>query len=548
MGTTPTADLRAWLGEASGADALSGLDTQWEDFASTSQPVVTLFGAYDTGKSSILRRLLVDAGQPIPDWLGVSARHETAVSSLVEVSGCLLRDTPGLSPGGDDVRSLKNSDTARASLGLTDVLLITTNPQLPTGERPELLSILSDGWPASSVWFLISRADEGTIDPAIDRHGFEEWAESKRNELRASLSLKDAHPIRVVVPDYGQLGSFESEPTPATWAGSREWDGMDLLREALANLSSTLDLGDSRAHAQARFWRTAVALRLTELRVEVADIATSHDVAAVSLRRSDVFLKSLDALVAAAEVSLEGAIDSGIRRAMNNPLIDATTIKEAVDPVLSEWWHSQQAQLARIRQDAIHAFDTERSGRGWATFESLYSTFNQPGEASEPQGPSFTPHFESLGKKAADALRAIDKVRAAHEATKRPSEAAGILDSALTFGQAADLVNAALPLLTELASLIEDKVVSEAEKAREQERRTQVTDEVTRIVKGAAEQALKNLEPDVLTLRDEITGQTIGRGAVDELEQARIIAGELVRRGESLLVEASASRPQSQGH
>lgn len=534
MGYPPTARLRSWLNEVSGADALKELDSQWGDFASNTQPVVTLFGAYDTGKSSILRRLLVDSGQPIPEWLTVSARHETAVSSLIEVAGCLFRDTPGLSPDGEDARSLKNSDAARASLGLTDVLLVTTNPQLPTGERPELLSILSEGWPASSVWFLIARADEGTVDPAIDLAGFEEWAKNKRDELRASLSLDDDPPIRVVVADYGQLGSFEPEPSPDTWAGSREWDGMDDLREALAHLS-TVDLAESRALAEARFWRTAVALRLAELRAELADLTTSHDVAAASLRRSGVFLKRLDALEDAARVSLEGAIDSAVRSAMNSPLIDATSIGEAVDPVLSEWWHSQQAQLARIRQDAIQAFDTERSGRGWAKLESLYSTFNQPDKDTPQRNFEFTPHFKSLGNKAAEALRDIDKVRAAHEATKRPSEAAEILESALTLGQAADLVNAVLPVLTELADLIEGKVQSEAEKARERERRQKVEAEVTRIVRDAAKQALSNLEPDVQTLRDEITGQTIGHQEVDELEEARAIASDLVLRGESLL-------------
>lgn len=545
MGNTPTARLRSWLNEVSGADALRGLDSQWVDFASNTRPVVTLFGAYDTGKSSILRRLLVDSGQPIPEWLTVSARHETAVSSLIEVVGCLLRDTPGLAPDGEDARSLKNSDAARESLGLTDVLLITTNPQLPTGERPELLSIMSEGWPASSVWFLISRADEGTVDPAIDPAGFEEWAKNKRDELRASLSLDDDHPIRVVVPDYGQLGSFEPEPSPATWAGSREWDGMDDLREALANLS-TVNLVESRALAESRFWRTAVTLRLAELRAELADLTTSHNVAAASLRRSGVFLKSLDAFVDAAKVSLEGAIDSAIRRAMNGPLIDATSIKEAVDPVLSEWWHSQQAQLARIRQDAIQAFDTERSGRGWAKFESLYSTFNQPEEDTPQRDFGFTPHFESLGKKAAEALRAIDKVRTAHEATKRPSEAAEILESALTFRQAADLVNASLPVLTELAGLIEGKVQSEVEKARARERRQQVEAEVTRIVTDAAKQALNNLEPDVQTLRDEITGQTIGHEAVDDLEKARAIASDLIIQGESLLSSHAESSSEAE--
>ena len=123
--------------------------------------------------------------------------------------------------------------------------------------------------------------------------------------------------------------------------------------------------------------------------------------------------------------------------------------------------HSRRSTPSALAEDGpSSSLSTRRSANQTKTFRS------------EDFG--FTPHFESLGKKAAEALRAIDKVRAAHEATKRPSEAAEILESALTFGQAADLVNAALPVLTELAGLIEGKVQSEVEKARERERRQQV--------------------------------------------------------------------------
>jgi hypothetical protein len=53
-------------------------------------------------------------------------------------------------------------------VGLTDLLLVTLNPQLATGERPELLSVLAQEWPEDGIWFLISRADEGGVDPEFD--------------------------------------------------------------------------------------------------------------------------------------------------------------------------------------------------------------------------------------------------------------------------------------------------------------------------------------------------------------------------------------------
>lgn len=540
MTAAQTTDLKAWTAEAGGPDLLQQLESQWTDFSAHDKPVATLFGAYDTGKSSILRRLLVDSGEAIPEWLTISARHETATANLVEVAGCVIRDTPGLSPEGEDARSLKNSAAARATLGLSDVLLVTTNPQLPTGERPELVEILSSEWPTGSVWFLISKADEGGTDPTIDPTGFADWVGRKRDELRASLGLDRGAPIYVVVPDYGQLGSYEPEPTPATWDSSRAWDGMDELRRALAALGGQ-GLHESRAAAERRFWTFSVSGRLVDLRPELEALTTSRDVAEVSFKKSGAFLKTLDGLVDAAKVSLEGAIDAAIRRTLVSPQIDAASLQESVDPVLLEWWRTQQSELARIRQDAIQSLETQRAGRGWARFESLYSTYAQPKDDSGSGGSTFTQHFDSIGGKLAEALSAMDKVRRAHEATRRPAKTAEALESALSFGQAADLVSAVLPVLTELAGLIEGKVQSEADKARERARRADVEANVTRIVTAAATQAMQNLEPDVEALRREIAEHTVEQETVVELRRTVAAASDLVHRGEVLIGKSAGA-------
>jgi putative ribosome biogenesis GTPase RsgA len=59
---------------------------------------VTFFGAFDCGKSSLLRRLLVDDDIAVPDWLTISARHETFAASDIRYRGAILRDTPGVDP------------------------------------------------------------------------------------------------------------------------------------------------------------------------------------------------------------------------------------------------------------------------------------------------------------------------------------------------------------------------------------------------------------------------------------------------------------------
>ncbi|WP_341953383.1 hypothetical protein [Salinibacterium sp. TMP30] len=532
MTPTPLNELRAWIGEVSGEESVEQLDSIWDEFAEEEKPVATLFGAFDTGKSSILRRLLVDSGQPIPEWLSISARHETFADHQVTVAGCVIRDTPGLSPDGQDIRSVKNSAIARTSLGLTDVLMVTLNPQLATGERDELLKSLSSGWPNSCLWFLISRADEGGIDPALDPVGFSAWSERKRVELRSSLALVEGMPVHVVVPDYGQVGAFEPDPEPSIWDISRPWDGMDELRASLSDLAG-VDLRESRKGAEHRFWLNAVSERIEAVRSTLAGLTTAHSTAHAALGKRDLFLKQLGSLTDSAQVSIEGTIEDAIRRVLLSPQIDAEFIQHTVDPVLEEWWHQQHAELARIRRDAIQTFDTHREGRAWETLESLYSTTTLPSAQDPAAARAFTPRFDKLGLKAVDGLKAADAVRKAHRAAKKPSQATDALESTLDLGQFAGLGAAALPFLVELAGLVEDVVQTEHEKVRQRARRQEIETEVTRVVEGAADNAVKKLIPDIEALREEISEQTIGDSQVKDFRTAVELAADQVSRGDA---------------
>ncbi len=88
-------------------------------------------------------------------------------------------------------------------------------------------------------------------------------------------------------------------------------------------------------------------------------------------------------------------------------------------------------------------------------------TRRAPGERS------FTPQFEKLGRKAVEALKAVDGVRQAHRAVKQPAQAAELAqDLPSDLGQVTGIANALLPLAIELAGMIEDKVQSESDKAR----------------------------------------------------------------------------------
>ena len=159
------------------------------------RPVVTLFGAYDTGKSAILRRLLVEQSLEVPEWVTISARHETFEVGTVEFRGIALRDTPGVAPGAEDARGVANTGHALAAVELTDVLVVVMNPQLPTAERDLMLGVLAGDWPAGSMVLVISRFDDAGVSPEYDLDGYHELAERKVNELEGVSRLDAAMPV-----------------------------------------------------------------------------------------------------------------------------------------------------------------------------------------------------------------------------------------------------------------------------------------------------------------------------------------------------------------
>ena len=539
MTSAAAAKCQAWIGDVSGEADASRLASGWSDFASGEWPVLTLFGAFDTGKSSILRRLLVDAGQPLPDWLTVSARHETFTENEVTVNGCLVRDTPGLSPEGLDARSLSNSEVARSALGRTDVLLVTMNPQLTTSEHPELVDVLSRGWPKDGVWFLISRADEGGVDPTLDREGFEAWSTRKREELRQSLKLSESVRVFVLVPDFAGLGAYEPEPTPTVWDHSREWDGMAELSTAMKEFSAQ-DLAVYRGSAEVRFWEQAVSSRIGEVQTTLDDLRVSFEVANISRQRREGFLNQIDRLAAAAQASLAGAVEDAIQRAAGGPEVDADSIRNAVDPVLEEWWQRQQAGLARVRQEAIQGLEQQREGQGWARLESVYRRFTQPEHENAEKPPALVPKIEALSKKVTVALQGVDRVLKSDQAIQHPKKSVDLLDvtkrqSVSKLGLAAGIADAALPVVLDLASMIEEKVQADRDRARQRQHREKVRAAVSNVVADVAGEAMRLLEPDFDALRQEITAQTVDEEEVASLETALSEAKGLLARGRKLI-------------
>jgi hypothetical protein len=234
-------DPRTW--EKAAADLLVRLlgDEGWEAVAAPllehdalDRAVVTVFGAYDSGKSTLLKRLLIEEGETIPGWLTISARRETFEAQSVDLSWARLRDTPGLAGG-----KAEHDVIAHEALALSDAVLLVLPPQLLTGERETIVALFRGNrsgsgvelqLPADAVYIAVARMDEAGTDSTENPPGYEDLCRRKLVELRGQLEREgvafDERRVFFVSADpYQQVGN-RSNVRPEEYDEFRAWDGV----------------------------------------------------------------------------------------------------------------------------------------------------------------------------------------------------------------------------------------------------------------------------------------------------------------------------------
>src|SRR4051812_13898912 len=157
-----------------GVEQTAKVAAEWSEHASRNKLEVTFLGPYSSGKSTLLRRLVLDGGSPIPDWLTISARRETFELNAVDVGDLTFTDAPGFAAGSE-----LHDDLAEDALALSDAFLLVVPPQLLTTGRELVGSILSGryffGEPRAGservVVAVIAQADSMGIDPDDDVDG-----------------------------------------------------------------------------------------------------------------------------------------------------------------------------------------------------------------------------------------------------------------------------------------------------------------------------------------------------------------------------------------
>ena len=403
---------RAWLGAVPGGGIAKGQDQTWQDFAAIREPVVTIYGSYDTGKSSLLRRLLIELGQEVPAWLTISARHETFEVNQIRASGCVLRDTPGFVSGGTDPRAEMNTGLASGAVALTDVAIIVVPPQLATAEDPVLRELVQRQWAPGTLWFVISRFDEAGVDPDDDPAGYLALCEHKKGELRAALTLDEGVPVYVVCQDFAQMAGSERNPDPTVWDESRSWDGISALVAAISALGSSSH-PEMRDAAAQRFWRSSVQEVLDQLGKEFAAHSESAIVSDEGEQRRSSWLAQLDTLTRAAEADLRGRVSAAVGDAVDasDP---AESFAQALNTSVGAWHAACKRDIDKLLRSIGDTVATERARPDWQRFEELAATLRRKAAASECTADDdliYAPVVRQVGDAVLNALRHYEQSR-----------------------------------------------------------------------------------------------------------------------------------------
>ncbi|PND54719.1 hypothetical protein CRM90_26500 [Mycobacterium sp. ENV421] len=524
-------EAKAWLDAIPGGQLGIEADEQWQLFASISEPVVTVYGAYDTGKSSLLRRLIVDSGVEVPEWLTISARHETFEVNEVRAAGCLLRDTPGFVTGADDVRADMNTQLANAAVDLTDVAIVTVTPQLATAEFPALQALVRRAWDPGSLWFVISRFDEAGVDPESDPDGYRERAKRKTEELRSALDLDDAVPVFVVSQDFAQMVGSERNPGPQMWDDFRGWDGMAELQGALINLGS--GNGSSlRASAAQRFWRRAVGNSLDGLNVEVAKYLDHENFSEEGLQLRQSWLAQLEALQKSADADLRGKISECIGQAVDDQR-DADAIQRSLKTSIDFWYGLQERSVEKLLRNVDDTIALEKQRPSWKKLETLAESIRVQADRSTSAKETtevISPTVKRVSNAALKALTEYEK----YSTLKKPTPAAA--SSAMNMSKRVAVATAVLPLVVEMSSIAEQFLKSRADAAERDRQRKFMEAELERTGERAATLALSEFEPVIDVARQAILDATAERVELrDGLGQLVAELRRLIDSGESLL-------------
>lgn len=277
------------------------------------RPSVVIVGDYSSGKTSLIKRLLVEAGSNSPSGLSVDARPTTARVERYRLGPYEFVDVPGFQSGNED-----HDGAAMEAAHEASVLIVALHVNLVIGDTTRLEALLRGNdahvGKASSTIFVIGRMDEIGVDPVVAPRDFAIRRRRKVEELLSILSSKGigvsvSQAVAVAADPYGLVADVETVTISDFSSDNRIWDGIDVLSETL------LEFGESHtaslaARSALDFGRSALMRACRRAEAEIGDL----DAAQGAVVRMTQLLET-----ALAELRLLGqSIISRTRRAVND--------------------------------------------------------------------------------------------------------------------------------------------------------------------------------------------------------------------------------------
>lgn len=555
-----------------GAAQTAKLAAEWTEHAAREKVEVTFLGPYSAGKSTLLRRLVVDGGGQVPDWLTISARRETFELNAVDVGALTFTDAPGFAAGND-----LHDDLAQDALALSDAFLLVVPPQLLTTNRDLVGSILSGryffGEPGAGVdratIAVIAQADSMGIDPDDDVAGMRQLAERKRSELIGQLEATAGVPLPelqvfCVAADPYEEQARQPRPQRSAFDPYRDWDGIAEVAAALEALPSRA--AGLRRSAGIRYFCRVGAEVASQARALADDLQASAEELRARATEWSQQKARVDAVVDAARADLETTLVARSGELSDELGADQAESRAEIDQrmtvTLNQWAQLWDGELDLVLGEAGMQID-ERLARPRAkrTEDFLRSIMTGPTNPEVPQPNSrivnllnnTKGHLDDIarqafqlstdmplykpragGRRTGSATETAARLAKAKEASEKAVKAARTLEASLT------LANAVLTVVT----IVEAERRQEELDAQRRRQRDEARDQIERsaaiasmdIVDGTgSEPGWRTRADAALAILREHLGLADTDTGIDDLLKTAVAQQQLISELEALL-------------
>ena len=428
--------VRNWIESVTTSGALDQLAQEELEHAKEllhETPKIVILGDYSSGKTSLIKRLLAEAGEETPPSLQVDARSVTSKANRYRFGPLELVDAPGFQSGNDkhDTLALEASKEAAVTVVVLHVnLLIGDTSRL---ERLLLGDAAAVGKAARTI-FVIGRTDEIGLDPIISPSEFIVRRHRKTEELLSildsrGLHVERSHVLALAADPYGLVGNRETVTASDYSASNRIWDGANSLYSPLLELSESTVAGMS-ASAAFDFGRSALLGARLRAQTETDDLEEARASGERFEQLIETSLAELRLLQQSVESRVRRAVDDHANEVLSEALGAGPDKVDAMAKRLQFWWQDPRLGSAMTSlQPDIEGDLTDWSRRHASEFERAVRQLTFSVESED---------YDGLGK--AENAGIKDGVRVAGQVTKHTAnmvKAAGTRDAVYTIVKAA---------------------------------------------------------------------------------------------------------------